>query len=108
LILARPRHGLPLLCDGLHSFRRAQPLAAPAPASRKLCSVGSRVMQIRGQRFSGRRSLEGFTIIELMVTLVVGAVLLGIAVPSFRGYVQDGRLSNESYTLVYSLNLARS
>ena len=55
--------------------------------------------------FSGQ---FGFTIIELMVTLLVGAILLSIAVPSFRNFVQDSRLTTESNSLVYSLNLARS
>jgi type IV fimbrial biogenesis protein FimT len=55
---------------------------------------------------SGRTS--GFTIIELMITLLVGAILLGIAVPSFRNFVLDSRLTTEANSLVYSLNLARS
>jgi len=50
----------------------------------------------------------GFTLIELMITVLVGAILLGIAVPSFRNFVQNSRLSAEANTLVYSLNLARS
>jgi len=45
--------------------------------------------------------------LELLITLVVGAILLGIAMPAFRGYVQNSRLITESQTLVYSLNLAR-
>ncbi len=50
----------------------------------------------------------GFTLIELMITLLVGAILLSIAVPSFRTFVQNSRLTTESNSLVYSLNLARS
>jgi len=50
----------------------------------------------------------GFTIIELMVTLLVSAILMSIAVPSFRSFVQDSRLSTEANALVYSLTLARS
>lgn len=50
---------------------------------------------------------RGFTLLELLITVVVGAILLGIAMPSFRSYVQTSRLTTESESLVYSLNLAR-
>ena len=33
----------------------------------------------------------GFTLIELMVTITVAAILLGVAVPSFRSLIQDDR-----------------
>lgn len=51
--------------------------------------------------------LHGFTLIELMMTVLVGAVLLGIAVPAFRTFVQNTRLTSEANALVYSLALAR-
>lgn len=50
---------------------------------------------------------RGFTLVELMVTILVGAVLLGIAIPSFHTFVQNTRLSSEANALVYSLVLAR-
>jgi type IV pilus assembly protein PilE len=34
-----------------------------------------------------RRTQQGFTLVELMITVVVLAVLVGIAVPSYRQYV---------------------
>jgi len=52
--------------------------------------------------------MTGFTLVELMITLVVGAILMGIAVPSYRTFVQDSRLSSKANALVYSLNLARN
>lgn len=51
---------------------------------------------------------RGFTIIELMITLVVAAILLAIAVPSFRSMIADNRLSGTATQVVASLNLARS
>lgn len=35
-----------------------------------------------------RRTQSGFTLIELMVTLVVAAILLGVAVPAFFGFIE--------------------
>jgi prepilin-type N-terminal cleavage/methylation domain-containing protein len=40
-----------------------------------------------------RRAQRGFTLIELMVVVTVIAVLASMAVPIFRGYVQDARLN---------------
>jgi type IV fimbrial biogenesis protein FimT len=51
---------------------------------------------------------HGFTLIELVVVIAVAAVLLGIAVPSFRTFNQNSRLATQANSLVYALNLARS
>jgi prepilin-type N-terminal cleavage/methylation domain-containing protein len=52
--------------------------------------------------------MRGFTLIELIVVMAVAAILLGIAMPSFRSFVQNSRLATQANSLVYSLNLARS
>ncbi len=51
---------------------------------------------------------RGFSLIELITVMAVAAVLLGIAVPSFKSFMQNSRLAMQANTLVYSLNLARS
>ncbi len=38
-----------------------------------------------------RKSLGGFTLIELMVTLVIGAILLGIAIPAYQSQIRKSR-----------------
>ncbi|WP_290652054.1 prepilin-type N-terminal cleavage/methylation domain-containing protein [Aquisalimonas sp.] len=38
------------------------------------------------------RKLNGFTLIELMVTVVVAAILLTVGVPSFQYLLQNSRL----------------
>ena len=51
---------------------------------------------------------KGFTIIELMVTIVVLAILLSVAVPSFWNVIQSNRVTAQANELVTALNFARS
>jgi type IV fimbrial biogenesis protein FimT len=55
-----------------------------------------------------RAPSRGFTLIELLVTMTVAAVLLAIAVPSFRQFMVSQRVKAASYDLVSSLQFARS
>lgn len=50
----------------------------------------------------------GFTIIELMVTIAVAAVLLGLAVPAFTDVIRNTRMANQANSVVGALNYARS
>lgn len=57
---------------------------------------------------SPRQNAIGFTLIELMVTLTVLAILLALAIPSFAQLLAANRVSTETSELIASLNLARS
>lgn len=51
---------------------------------------------------------QGFTLIELMVTLVVAAILLMVAVPNFVGFIQGNQMVAQTERLARDLNYARS
>lgn len=55
-----------------------------------------------------RKSALGFTLIELMVTIAVLAIVAAIAMPSMQGIVRSNRLSAASTELVTALQLARA
>jgi type IV fimbrial biogenesis protein FimT len=50
----------------------------------------------------------GVTLIELIVTISIAAILMGIAIPSFSSIINSTRLTTYANALVTSLNLARS
>lgn len=54
-----------------------------------------------------RQEARGFTLIELMVTVAVMAVLLGVGVPSFQRLQQSTRTAAAFHLLTTSLALAR-
>lgn len=54
------------------------------------------------------RRVRGLTLVELMATLAIAAVLLGVAVPSLAKLVHSVHLSTASNALMASLRLARS
>lgn len=56
---------------------------------------------------AGQRS-RGFTLIELMVTIVVLAILLSIAIPSFNNASLSSKLGGFANNLLASVQLARS
>lgn len=54
------------------------------------------------------RSLRGFTLIELMVTLSVLAILTTLGVPSFMATIRDNRLATTANEMLTDLAYARS
>ena len=51
---------------------------------------------------------SGFTMLELLVTLAIAALVVTIGVPSFQGVLDNQRLTAASNELVTSFNFARS
>jgi len=50
----------------------------------------------------------GFTLIELIVTLAIAAIITTAAVPSLQNFIQNNRMSTAVHHFVTTLNLARS
>lgn len=55
-----------------------------------------------------RRPTSGFTLIELMVTLAILAILTMFALPSFRDTIRRNQVSSGSNALLADLNYARA
>jgi len=57
---------------------------------------------------STRQNTAGFTLLELMIVLAIGALIMTMAVPSFRDSINNQRLVTATNELVMSLTLAKS
>ncbi len=56
----------------------------------------------------GRACARGFTLIEMIVTMAVAAILLTVAVPSFKYVTNNNRMSAENNGLLGDLQFARA
>ncbi|MDZ4262458.1 MAG: GspH/FimT family pseudopilin [Pseudomonadota bacterium] len=59
-------------------------------------------------RIESKQHNVGFTLVELMITLAVAAILATAAVPSFISMIASNRVTSASNELVTALNLAKS
>lgn len=57
---------------------------------------------------AARVRLRGFTLTEMLVTLVIAGILASVAVPSFRSFIAGQRIKTASFDMMATLTLARS
>ena len=55
-----------------------------------------------------RQRMSGFTLVELMITVAVLAILVAIGFPSFQGVLRSNRVATGTNELIASFALARS
>jgi type IV fimbrial biogenesis protein FimT len=51
---------------------------------------------------------HGFTLVELLITILVAALLMALAIPAFHSFVENNRLAASTNQLVSALAVARS
>jgi type IV fimbrial biogenesis protein FimT len=54
------------------------------------------------------RRISGFTLLELMTTLAIVAILVALAAPSYRDFTSNNQVTAVNNDLIAALNLARS
>ena len=52
--------------------------------------------------------VKGFTLLELIITIAIAAILLGVAIPSFQSLISSTRIYSQTRTLFNALVMTRS
>jgi len=58
--------------------------------------------------YKSNHVISGFTLVELILTVAIIGIVLGIGLPSFQSMIINNRLTAQANSLVGALNLARS
>ena len=64
--------------------------------------------QPRGPAGRGRVRAGGFTLVEMLVTLTVLGILMGVGIPSFKNFIEGQKVKTAAYDLTTAFLLARS
>ncbi|MEJ1355223.1 MAG: GspH/FimT family protein [Candidatus Sedimenticola sp. (ex Thyasira tokunagai)] len=69
--------------------------------------TNSRLYRADHDQAAGRRA-EGFTLLEMIITIIIAMILMTIGIPSFFDMIQNNRMTSENNKLISGLLLARS
>lgn len=59
-------------------------------------------------KYKHNNQQSGFSLIELVVTVVIGGIILAVGIPNFMNLIKSNRLATQSNSVVASLYLARN
>jgi len=62
---------------------------------------------LSGVTTGNMKKQRGFTLVELMMTLVIASIVMTLAVPSMRDLIQNNRITGQVNEMVTAFNLAR-
>lgn len=68
----------------------------------------NKTSESRGRAWGGFSSIRGFTLIELLAVVSVGGLILAIAVPNLRTFIQNKRIATAATDFFLAVNTARS
>ena len=88
----------PFVCEYQPSVYSCNPVNEPF--------IGKKIPNTRLQLVT--RRVHGFTLIELVVTMAVAAILVSLAVPEMRTFIQNNRLITQTNDLIGDLSYARN
>lgn len=80
----------------------------PIAGRRTATGTGLEIMRQPTVQAPNRNRRRGFTLIELMVTLSVAAILLLVAIPSFKGVISHTNVGSAHDALVSAMRYART
>ena len=90
------------------TLQRTQPFVdknVPIVGSRQRCYVP---FICKNKPYIGTTHYSGVTLVELLVTLVIAGILVGLAAPQFSEMVRSSYLSGQANDLIADLNFTRS
>ena len=71
-------------------------------------STGARIPRTFARERHRDERMQGLTVLELLVTLAVAAILMGVGAPGLGHFIKNNRLSEATFDMLGTINLARS